>query len=88
MIKSSILVIIGMDDVLAIIIVVSTSTSTSTSTYQRLIKYSSLCQRVSVNLYDAATPGRLPNTFGKKKIESQFTGKAIFVDHASRYISN
>ena len=45
-------------------------------------------QRVSVNLYVATTPGRLPNTFGKEKIESQFTGGAIFVDHASRYIFN
>ena len=45
-------------------------------------------QRVSVDLYVAATPGRLPNTFGKEKIESQFTGGAIFVDHASRYIFN
>ena len=45
-------------------------------------------QRVSVDLYVATTPGRLPNTFGKEKVESQFTGGAIFVDHASRYILN
>ena len=45
-------------------------------------------QRVSVNLYVAAAPGRLPNTFGKEKVESQFIGGAIFVDHATRYIFN
>ena len=27
-------------------------------------------QRVSVDLYVAATPGRLPNTMGKEKVES------------------
>ena len=45
-------------------------------------------QRVSVDLYVAGTPGKLPNTLGKEKIESQFTGGAIFVDHATRYIFN
>ena len=45
-------------------------------------------QRISVNLHVATTPGCLPNTFGKEKIESQFTGGAIFIDHASRYKFN
>ena len=45
-------------------------------------------QRVSVDLYVSSTPGRLPNTLGKEKISSQFTGGAIFVDHATRYIFN
>ena len=45
-------------------------------------------QRVSVNLYVVATPDCLPNTFGKEKIESQFTGGAIFVDHVSCYVLN
>ena len=43
-------------------------------------------QRVSVDLYVATTPGCSPNTFGNEKVEAQFTGGAIFVDHASRYI--
>ena len=45
-------------------------------------------QRVSVDLYVASTPGCLPNTLGKEKVSSQFTGGAIFVDHATRYIFN
>ena len=45
-------------------------------------------QPVSVNFYVTATPGCLPNTFGKEKIESQYTGGAICVDHASCYIFN
>ena len=45
-------------------------------------------QRVSVDLYVATTPGRLPNTLGKEKVESQFTGGAIFVDHATHHIFN
>ena len=45
-------------------------------------------QRVSVDLYVAATPGCLPITLGKEKVTSQFTGWAIFVDHATRYIFN
>ena len=40
-------------------------------------------QRVSVDLYVAATPGRLPNTLGKEKVVSQFKGGAIFVDHVT-----
>ena len=47
-----------------------------------------LGQRISINLYVTTTPGCLPNTFGKEKVESQFTGSAIFVDHASWYIFN
>ena len=45
-------------------------------------------QRVFVDLYVATTPGRLPNTIGKEKVETQFTGGAIFVNHATRYRFN
>jgi len=43
-------------------------------------------QRVSVDLYQSATRGRLPYSFGKEKIENQFTGGAIFVDSATKVI--
>ena len=45
-------------------------------------------QQVSVDLYVAATPGWLLNIFGKGNIKSQFTSRAIFVDHATCYIFN
>ena len=45
-------------------------------------------QRVSVDFYVAATPGCLPNTLGKEKDASQFTGGAIFANHATCYIFN
>lgn len=45
-------------------------------------------QRVSVDLYVDTATGCLPNTFSKEKIESQFTGGAIFVDQSSHYIFN
>jgi hypothetical protein len=44
--------------------------------------------RVSVDIYCSSTKGRLPHTFGKEKSAIQFTGGAIFVDHASRLIHN
>jgi hypothetical protein len=44
--------------------------------------------RVSVDLYCSSTLGRLPHTFGKEKSALQFTGGAIFVDHATRLIHN
>jgi hypothetical protein len=44
--------------------------------------------RVSVDLCCSSTNGRLPHTFGKEKSELQFTGGAIFVDHATRLIHN
>jgi hypothetical protein len=44
--------------------------------------------RVSVDLYCSSTNGCLPHTFGKEKSELQFTGGAIFVDHATRLIHN
>ena len=43
-------------------------------------------QRVSVDLYVSAIRGRLLNSFGKEKPENQYTGGAIFVDHATRLI--
>jgi hypothetical protein len=44
--------------------------------------------RVSVDLYCSSTTGRLPHTFGREKTSLQFTGGAIFVDHATRLIHN
>jgi hypothetical protein len=44
--------------------------------------------RVSVDIYCSSTNGRLPHTFGKEKNALQFTGGAIFVDHATRLIHN
>ena len=44
--------------------------------------------RVSVDIYCSSTNGRLPHTFGKEKSSLQFTGGAIFVDHATRLIHN
>lgn len=43
-------------------------------------------QRVSVDLYQSAVKGRLSYTFGKEKTDHQYTGGAIFVDHATRII--
>ena len=40
-------------------------------------------QRASVDLYQSATKGRLPNTFGKEAKDLQYTGGALFVDHAT-----
>ena len=45
-------------------------------------------QRVSVDLYVSATKGRLLHTFGKEKYDDQYSGGAIFVDHASKFIFN
>jgi hypothetical protein len=44
--------------------------------------------RISVDLYCSSTNGRFPHTFGKERSELQFTGGAIFVDHATRLIHN
>jgi hypothetical protein len=44
--------------------------------------------RVSVDIYCSSTTGRLPHTFGREKSSLQFTGGAIFVDHATRLIHN
>jgi hypothetical protein len=45
-------------------------------------------QRVSVDLYVSSTKGRLLHTFGKEKYDDQYSGGAIFVDHASKFIFN
>jgi hypothetical protein len=45
-------------------------------------------QRVSVDLYVSSTKGRLLHTFGKEKYDDQYSGGAIFVDHASKFIYN
>lgn len=39
--------------------------------------------RVSVDLYQSPVRGRLPDTFGKEKPDKQYTGGAIFIDHAT-----
>ena len=43
-------------------------------------------QRISADLYQSATKGRLPYTYGKEKPDHQHTAGAIFVDHATRII--
>ena len=43
-------------------------------------------KRVAVDLYVSTIRGRLPNSFGKEKPDQQYTGRAIFVDHATRLI--
>lgn len=47
-----------------------------------------LGQRVSCNLYCPSTPGCLPHTFGKESQTKRYTGGAIFVHHATKYIFN
>ena len=44
--------------------------------------------RVSVDLYQSPTRGRLPDTYGKEKSDKQYTGGAIFIDHATKLIHN
>ena len=41
-------------------------------------------QRVSVDLYQSAVKGRLSYTFGKEKTDHQYTGGAIFINHATQ----
>jgi hypothetical protein len=43
-------------------------------------------QKVSVDHFVCSTRGRLQHTFGKEDPKSQYSGGAIFVDHASSYI--
>ena len=43
-------------------------------------------QKVSVDHFKCTTRGRLPHTFGKEDPKQQYTGGAIFVDHATGYI--
>lgn len=45
-------------------------------------------RRTSVDLYQSSTRGRLPNTFGKEPEDQQYTGGAIFVDHATTFVHN
>ena len=42
-------------------------------------------QRVSVDHFVCSTKGRLPHTYGKEDPKLQYSGGAIFVDHASGY---
>ena len=43
-------------------------------------------QKVSVDHFICSTRGRLKHTFGKEDTRQQYSGGAIFVDHASGYI--
>ena len=43
-------------------------------------------QKVSVDHFLSSTRGHLKHTYGKEDTKSQFSGGAIFVDHASGYI--
>ena len=43
-------------------------------------------QRVSIDQYMSALPGRLPNTKGKEPKKDKYVGGTIFVDHASQFI--
>ena len=41
---------------------------------------------VSIDQYISRTPGRLPHTYGREKIEEKYVGGTIFVDHATGYV--
>ena len=43
-------------------------------------------QTVSMDQYILKTLGRLPNTYGKERVESKYVGGTIFIDHASGYV--
>ena len=43
-------------------------------------------RRVSVDLYVSHEKGCLTTSFGKEAPDAQYSGSAIFVDHASRFI--
>ena len=43
--------------------------------------------KVSVDQYISALPGRLRGTYGKESPKQQFHGGTIFVDHATQYVS-
>eukprot|EP00536_Pseudo-nitzschia_multiseries_P011681 jgi/Psemu1/29682/gm1.29682_g len=43
-------------------------------------------ERVSSNLYQSAIRGRLLDTYGKEKSDLQYTGGALFVNHATRLV--
>ena len=69
--------------------------NTSTSTPQKLVTASNAVRnsndvfpgsRISVNQYQSAFPGRLPDTAGRERFSSKFYGGTIFVDHGSGYI--
>ena len=43
-------------------------------------------QKISADHFICSTRGRLPNTYGKESQDQQYTGGAIFVDHASGFV--
>ena len=45
-------------------------------------------RRVLVDLYVSHEKGRLTTSFGKEAPDAQYSGGAIFVDHASHFIFN
>mmetsp|Transcript_15062 Transcript_15062/g.36800 ORF Transcript_15062/g.36800 Transcript_15062/m.36800 type:complete len:509 (-) Transcript_15062:4073-5599(-) len=42
--------------------------------------------KVSMDQYISAVPGRLAHTFGKEKSNKQYAGGTLFVDHATGYV--
>jgi len=42
--------------------------------------------RISVDQYQSAFPGRLPDTADRERFSSKFNGDTIFVDHGSGYV--
>jgi hypothetical protein len=72
-----------------------TQRNTSTSTSQKLVTASNAIRnsndvfpgsRISVDQYQSAFPGRLPDTAGRERFSSKFNGGTIFVDHGSGYV--
>ena len=45
-------------------------------------------RRVSIDLYVSPEKGRLSTSFGKEAEAKQYSGGAIFFDHASQFIFN
>ena len=41
---------------------------------------------ISTDQWVSQTPGRLPNTFGKERMENRYSGGTIFYDHYSAFI--
>ena len=42
--------------------------------------------RISIDQYQSAAPGRLPHTYGKEKLSDKYNGGTLFVDHYSGYV--
>ena len=66
----------------------STETSTTVTHHEQLLKIGDLkpgsC--VSIDQYESAVRGRLPNSRGKESFGTKYAGGTIFCDHASGFI--